>query len=486
MMSDRLALLPLVDRLAGVRIACIGDIMLDRFVHGRAERISPEAPIPVLRVKDEIAMPGGAGNVARNLVALGAETRLVAVVGEDVAGVELGALLAGLPLVETAVIGEAGRQTTIKTRYLAGAQQMLRADRETLAPPSPGVRALMLAAAERAVAESAVVVLSDYGKGALGAGTAEAILARAAAEGTPSVVDPKGRDYAIYRGASVVAPNRAELAEAVGGAVAKGEEAEAARALIARFGFAAVLATLGRDGMILVTDAEVLALPAEAREVFDVSGAGDTVVATLAAAMAAGAPLADAAALANVAAGLVVAKVGTAVVSREELAGALRRRDLMAGEGKIASAEGAADQVRRWRRQGVRVGFTNGCFDLLHPGHISLLAQARAACDRLVVGLNTDASVARLKGAGRPVQTEAARAIVLASLASIDLVVLFAEDTPLRLIEALRPDVLVKGADYRPNQIVGADLVTGWGGRVLLARLEPGYSTSQTIARIGE
>ncbi|HYN39043.1 MAG TPA: D-glycero-beta-D-manno-heptose 1-phosphate adenylyltransferase, partial [Rhodospirillales bacterium] len=453
-------------------------------IRGRAERISPEAPIPVLSVEDEIVMPGGAGNVARNLLALGAESWLVAVVGDDAGGAELTALLAGLPLARTALIEEAGRPTTIKTRYLAGAQQILRADRETLAPPAPPVREKVLAAAGRAVEASAAVILSDYGKGALAAGTAEAVLARAQAAGRPAVVDPKGQDYSRYRGASVIAPNRHELAEAVGGAVAKGAEAEAAQALIARFGFAAVLATLGRDGMVLVSDREALALPAEAREVFDVSGAGDTVVATLAAAMAAGASLVEAAALANVAAGLVVAKVGTAVVPREELARALRQRDLMAGEGKIVSDSVAADQVRRWRRQGLRVGFTNGCFDLLHPGHVSLLAQARAACDRLVVGLNTDASVARLKGAGRPVQGEAARAAIMASLETVDLVVTFAEDTPLRLLEALRPDVLVKGADYRPDQIVGADLVEGWGGRVLLARLEAGYSTSQTIARI--
>jgi D-beta-D-heptose 7-phosphate kinase/D-beta-D-heptose 1-phosphate adenosyltransferase len=210
------------------------------------------------------------------------------------------------------------------------------------------------------------------------------------------------------------------------------------------------------------------------------------VVATLAAAVAAGAPLPEAAALANAAAGLVVAKVGTAVVSRDDLARALRRRDLMQDEGKIASVDAAADRVRRWRRQGLRIGFTNGCFDLLHPGHVSLLAQAKATCDRLVVGLNSDASVARLKGAGRPVQGELARATVLASLESVDLVVSFTEDTPLALIETLRPDVLVKGADYRRDEVVGADRVEAWGGKVLLARLEPGYSTSGTIARIGE
>jgi D-beta-D-heptose 7-phosphate kinase/D-beta-D-heptose 1-phosphate adenosyltransferase len=460
--------------------------MLDRYVRGRAERISPEAPIPVLRVEDEAVMPGGAGNVARNLAALGAEARLVGLVGDDAAARDLAALLRHQPRIEAALVEDPGRQTTIKTRYLAGAQQILRADRETLAPPQATARERLLTAALAAVAAGAVVILSDYGKGALGEDLAEGVLARAGAIGRPAVVDPKGRDYARYQGATIVAPNRAELAAAVGTDVANGAEAEAARALIARFGFPAVLATLGRAGMLLVTGADVLALPAEAQDVFDVSGAGDTVVATLAAAMAAGAPLAEAAALANVAAGLVVAKVGTAVVPREELAAALRRRELMAGEGKIANAEDAAERAGRWRRQGLRVGFTNGCFDLLHPGHVSLLAQARVACDRLVVGLNADASVARLKGAGRPVQGEAARAAILASLESVDLVVVFTEETPQRLIEALRPDVLVKGADYRLEQIVGADLVTGWGGQVVLARLEPGYSTSGTIARMTE
>lgn len=485
-MNARLALLPLIDRLAGAPVACIGDVMLDRYVRGRAERISPEAPVPVLSVEDETAAPGGAGNVARNLAALGARARLVGLVGDDAAGRELDHLLREAPLAEAALIVEPGRPTTVKTRYLAGTQQILRADRETLAPPMTLTREQLLAAAFPALEASGVVILSDYGKGALGAGIAESVLARAGSLGRPVIVDPKARDYGVYRGASIIAPNRAELAAAVGGRLAKDGEAEAARALISRFGFSAVLATLGRDGMLLVTKSEVLALPAEAREVFDVSGAGDTVVAVLAAAMAAGAPLIEAAALANVAAGLVVAKVGTAAVRREELAQALRRRDLAAGEGKIAGAEAAGDQVRRWRRQGLSVGFTNGCFDLLHPGHVSLLAQARAACDRLIVGLNDDASVARLKGPGRPVQGEAARAAVLASLESVDLVVVFPEDTPLRLIEALRPDALVKGADYRPDQIVGANLVAGWGGRVILARLEPGYSTSQTIARMAE
>jgi D-beta-D-heptose 7-phosphate kinase/D-beta-D-heptose 1-phosphate adenosyltransferase len=249
-------------------------------------------------------------------------------------------------------------------------------------------------------------------------------------------------------------------------------------------GLGAVVATRSEQGMSVVAEPSVHHLPAEAREVFDVSGAGDTVVAALAAALAAGATLPDAARLANLAAGIVVAKVGTAVVRPDELTAALNRQGWEAAGAKVLSRAAAMERVEAWRRQGRRVGFTNGCFDLLHPGHISLLGQARAACDRLVVGLNSDASVKRLKGESRPVQGESARATVLASLASVDLVVLFEEDTPLALIEALRPDVLVKGADYTIDKVVGADLVQGWGGRVVLAELVEGQSTTKTIAKM--
>ncbi|HYN37690.1 MAG TPA: D-glycero-beta-D-manno-heptose 1-phosphate adenylyltransferase, partial [Rhodospirillales bacterium] len=322
-------------------------------------------------------------------------------------------------------------------------------------------------------------------KGVLLGARAAALVEALAAQGARAVVDPKGPDFTRYRGAAVVTPNRRELALAAGAPVLPGEEADAARALRGSCGLGAVLVTLGGDGMLLIdADDAALALPAEAREVFDVSGAGDTVVAALAAALAAGALLPEAAALANTAAGIVVGKVGTAVVRPSELADAARRRALLGCEGKVCDVAAAAERVAVWRRQGLRVGFTNGCFDLIHPGHVSLLAQAKAACDRLIVGLNTDASVARLKGAGRPVQAEAARATVLASLAAVDAVVPFAEDTPLPLILALRPDVLVKGADYRLEQVVGAEEVRGWGGRVVLARLEPGFSTTATVAAL--
>jgi len=487
-MTERSALVPVVSALAGARVLVIGDLMLDRFVTGAVERISPEAPIPVLKVDDETVMLGGAGNVVRNLAALGAHAAFVVVVGADDAATDVGRLVDALDGIDAFLVTASGRRTSIKTRFLAGTQQMLRADRETVAPLAPDHRHAVVEAATKLMENCAVVVLSDYGKGVLDDGVAEELIAAANAAGATVIVDPKGRDYARYRGAGVVTPNRAELAEAAERPVVDAATADAAaRILIDTFGFGAVLATLGADGMTLVpaNDAPTV-LDVEAREVFDVSGAGDTVVAMFAAALAAGAGYGDAAALANVAAGIVVGKVGTAVAYADDVVHALHHQDLSSAEAKVLGLAPALDRVETWRRRGLKVGFTNGCFDLLHPGHVSLLAQAREACDRLIVGLNSDASVTRLKGTGRPVQTEAARAAVLASLASVDAVVIFADDTPMALLEALRPDVLVKGADYTVDQVVGAAEVQGWGGRVVLAQLESGHSTTEIISRIAE
>jgi D-beta-D-heptose 7-phosphate kinase/D-beta-D-heptose 1-phosphate adenosyltransferase len=484
-MTDRSDLLPLLDRIGGTCVGCIGDIMLDRYVYGTVERISPEAPVPVLRVERTSAMPGGAGNVVRNLRALGAAVRLAAVVGNDGAGAEIRAALENEgAAVSFSLIVETRRRTSVKTRFLAGNQQLLRADDESAAPPDAAARRDILAAVALWHADCPVLILSDYAKGVFADGLAAELIAAAHARGARVVVDPKA-EFGRYRGADIITPNRRELGAAVGSEVRPGEEVECARSLAQRFAISAVLVTLGKDGMLLIdSDGVAYTLAAEAREVFDVSGAGDTVAATLAAALAAGAPLRKAAELANVAAGIVVGKVGTAVAHAREVAHALRHRDLLRVEAKMVEPEELRERAEAWRRQGLRIGFTNGCFDLIHPGHLSLLRQARAACDRLVVGLNTDASVARLKGPGRPVQPEVARAAVLASIAAVDAVVLFEDETPLALIELLRPDVLVKGADYRLEQVVGAALVQSYGGRVLLAQLEPGYSTSATIATL--
>ncbi len=475
-----------LDRLDEATVFVVGDVMLDRYVTGTVDRISPEAPIPVLKVTHENAMLGGAGNVLRNLRAVGAQARLAAVVGADDAGAQVRALMSEAGCDAAGLHEVSDRPTSVKVRYLAGGQQLLRSDHERVGALNGETRARILDSVTAALDGVGVVVLSDYGKGVLSEETAAEVIAQAKRAGIPVVVDPKGQDYTRYRGAAVITPNRRELAEASGLATDTDSEIEAAgRAVIERSGVDAVLATRSERGMTLLrAGAPPLHLPTHAREVFDVSGAGDTVVAVLAAALAAGAALDEAARLANVAAGIVVGKVGTAVARREEILRALHAARLLQGEDKVAEPARALEEVEAWRRAGLRVGFTNGCFDLLHPGHVSLLKQARKACDRLIVGLNADASVQRLKGPSRPVQDEAARAAVLASLASVDLVVVFPEDTPLRLLQTLRPDVLVKGADYTRESVVGGDLVESYGGRVVLADLSPGHSTSETIRRL--
>ncbi len=484
--SGRSALVPIVEGLTAARVLVVGDVMLDRFVSGEVERISPEAPIPVLKVGSEAAMLGGAGNVVRNLAALGARVTLVAARGDDAAGAELEALLAQSERVSARLVVDAARPTSIKTRYVAGGQQVLRTDRESTAPLGAEAAKTAQHLIAQALAGHDVVVISDYGKGVLASGGTETVIAAARAAGKAVIVDPKGRDYARYAGATLVTPNRRELAEASGMAVDDDASAIAAAShLAAKYDLGAVLATRSQAGMTLVpNDGPPVHIAAEAREVFDVSGAGDTVVAAIAAALSIGVDLEAAARLANVAAGVVVGKVGTAVVDAAELIAALHHQDISSAEAKLLSFADALGRVERWHRQGLNVAFTNGCFDLLHPGHVSLLAQARGAADRLIVGLNSDASVKRLKGDSRPVQNEAARATVLASLTSVDLVVLFADDTPEELIRVLRPDVLVKGADYAKNEVVGADLVESWGGRVILAQLEAGFSTTATIERL--
>jgi D-beta-D-heptose 7-phosphate kinase/D-beta-D-heptose 1-phosphate adenosyltransferase len=477
-------LIPLVEQLARSRVLCVGDAMIDHYVYGRVERVSPEAPIPVLRVERENRKLGGAGNVLANLHALGAEACFISVTGNDSAGRDLAGLVARLG-VEAHILTERGRLTTVKTRYVAETQQLLRADRERTTALGDDIRGEFKRMVEQTLPHCGATVLSDYAKGVLAEGLAAEIIALARAAGHRVIVDPKGADYRAYREASLIKPNRAELVAASGRELgSEAEIAAAAHALIDGHGFEAVLVSLGQEGMLLVEAAGAThRLLAESREVYDVSGAGDTVVAVLAAALGAGASFRDAARLANVAAGIVVGKVGTAVVHANELMETLVDRDTLATR-KVLPLALALDHAARWRRNGLKIGFTNGCFDLLHPGHVSLLSQARAACDRLIVGLNGDASVTRLKGPSRPVQSEQARAAVLASLAAVDLVVLFEEDTPLRLIAELKPDVLAKGADYRLDQVVGADLVKGYGGEVRLVPLLPGYSTSATVARL--
>lgn len=486
MMDPSASLVDLVETLHEVRILCLGDVMLDRFVEGVVERISPEAPIPIIKIKSEQVMLGGSGNVVRNLVALGGRAAFLSVIGEDRTGKEIMTLLSDFRELDCYITVETGRRTPMKIRYFAGSQQLLRADEETIKPISESNRDQLLADATRQIEDASCLILSDYGKGTIADDTAARLIEIGRRVGKPVIVDPKGRDFGRYRGATVITPNKRELSEATGLLVDSHDDViTAARRIIDTCGIDNVLATRSQEGMSLIgRDGSIEHFPAEAREVFDVSGAGDTVVATLAAALGAGSSLSDAARLANVAAGIVVGRVGTASVPARDLINVLHRREISHTGEKVAGMEEAVALVEKWRRRGLRVGFTNGCFDLLHPGHVSLLRQARAACDRLVVGLNTDASVRKLKGPSRPVQNESARATVLASMATVDLVVPFSDNTPIRLIEALKPSVLVKGADYTVETVVGAEFVQSYGGKVVLAALEDGFSTTATIARL--
>lgn len=480
---------PLVSRLErfGVaRVVVVGDVMLDHYVHGTATRLSPEAPIPVIAIERERFLPGGAANVARNIAALGGQAVLVGLVGEDDAARRLCELIGAQPAIDARLVVDPGRATTQKTRYVADRQQMLRADRETPVPAAGALAAGLLEAATAALERADVVVLSDYAKGVLSDAVLPAVVAEARRRGRAIIADPKSRDLGRYRGVSLLTPNRREIAAATGlscdddtGAAA------AARRVVESCGVDAVLVTRGEQGMTLVDGgAAPVHLPAEAREVFDVTGAGDTVAATLALALSAGAPLVEAARLANIAAGLVVGKIGTATASMAEVAAALQTEALASIGTKIVTLEKALEHIAGWRALGRRVGFTNGCFDLIHPGHVKILNETRAACDHLVVGLNTDESIRRIKGRDRPVQPLAGRAIVLASMSAVDLVIEFDEDTPIHLIHAIRPDVLSKGSNYNLEEIVGAQFVQSYGGRVLIVELTPGHSTSSLIQRI--
>jgi D-beta-D-heptose 7-phosphate kinase / D-beta-D-heptose 1-phosphate adenosyltransferase len=486
-MSAQISIFQLLENLHHARVLCIGDVILDHFHYGSVNRVSPEAPIPVLKLERKVTMLGGAGNVVRNLAGLGAQVNFTSVIGKDPEGAEIKRLIREEGLVDMLLVDDGARQTSVKTRYLADGQQILRTDHESIFTLSHNIEEKLIAKAVQAMQSCDAVILSDYAKGVLTDKTIVELIRAAKVESKVVIVDPKGIDYGRYRGADIITPNRRELFEATGMPTdSDGEVTLAAQSLIDKYSFGSVLATRSMDGMTLLKkDGGLSHLRAESIDVFDVSGAGDTVVATLAAAISAGADIEDAARLANVAAGIVVGKVGTAVVFTKDFLTELLHQDQINSEAKILGLEPALDRLDKWRRDGNIVGFTNGCFDLLHPGHISLLNQAQDAADKLVVGLNSDASVKLLKGDERPVQSELARAIILASLSAVDMVIIFSEETPIKLIEELRPDVLVKGADYTLRNVVGSDIVSSYGGRVLLAEIMPGHSTTGTIAKLG-
>ena len=474
--------------MASQTVLCVGDLMLDEFVYGEVSRISPEAPAPVIAVRRSETNIGGAGNVARNIASLGARCIFVGLIGEDDAGAVLRSALSQEAAIESVLVSDPSRPTTRKVRFVSEhfSTHMLRADWEVAQPASAAVEQKLIDAILPLLPRADIVLLSDYAKGVLTARVIRNVIDAAKKLGKRVIVDPKSANFAIYRGATLLTPNRKEFAEATRSrADTEKSIAAAAQDAMQLADCEAILVTQSERGMTLVPrHGEAIHVPAHPVKVRDVSGAGDTVAAVLAVTLSAGADWETALRMATAAAAVAVGKKGTASVTSAELRRKILPHAFLAAEEKIVAAgDGLEVLLSEWRRQGLRVGFTNGCFDILHPGHVKVLTAARGACDRLVVGLNSDASVKRLKGETRPVQDERARAEVLAALEAVDLVVVFEEDTPIRLITAIKPSVLVKGGDYTRDQVVGHEIVEAHGGEVLLIDVLPGFSTTTLVNR---
>ncbi len=462
------------------RILIYGDVMLDRYWYGQALRISPEAPVPVVHVQNHEARPGGAANVAVNVASLGAQVTLLGIVGEDLEASQLRSALEAKG-VECHLLALAGQPTITKLRVIGHQQQLIRMDFEN--PLKKMDDSCLLETYERQLLQSQVVILSDYAKGALH--HSAQLIQKARRQGIPVLVDPKSRDLNCYRGATLITPNKLEFENIIGVWQDEAELELKAREIIREFELGGILVTRGKEGMTLIQAHEPIQnFNAKAREVYDVTGAGDTVIGVIAAMLGAGMELNDAVRIGNIAAGLVVMKLGAATVSLPELRRAvLRQGGILEG---VLSEDELLAAVADAKSHGEKIVMTNGCFDVLHAGHIQYLLQAKALGKRLIVAVNDDASVQRLKGLSRPMNSLMERMIVLAGLRSVDWVVPFSEDTPERLISRVLPDILVKGGDYEVNQIAGSDAVIANGGEVKILDFRPGCSTTGLIKKIKE
>jgi D-beta-D-heptose 7-phosphate kinase/D-beta-D-heptose 1-phosphate adenosyltransferase len=468
---------------AARRLVVVGDVMLDKYVWGEVGRISPEAPVPVVRATRSTTQPGGAANVAMNLAHLGARATVVGFTGGDEDENLLRECLRQ-NAIDAGFVACQGFPTIAKQRILGGNQQMLRLDTERSGLRSPQDYARLTEQLLAQIAQADAVILSDYAKGALTPEVCQTAIGAARARGIPVLVDPKSSDFARYRGATTVCPNLGELAAAARlDAHELDALLDAGQKMVATFDLQFLTATLSEKGIALLRPGCRSIAPAVARQVFDVSGAGDTVIAVLALCLASGIPAEAAVQLANLAAGIVVGKVGTVPVEKYEMLAALTPEIALDAVNKVVSRAELVRRTALWRAGGERIAFTNGCFDLLHIGHIAVLEQARAFGDRLIVAINSDASVQALKGPSRPIVGENERARVLAALAAVDAVVVFGEPTPLEVIRESRPDVIVKGGDYDESTVVGAPEVRSWGGQVRIVPIVPGYSTTRLIAR---
>ena len=488
-------LIDLVQNLGQPRVLVVGDLMLDRYVWGDADRISQEAPVILLRADKREERLGGASSVATMLRALGAKVAIAGVVGNDHDAGRIRQILTDLGIDHEAVLTDIHRPSTVKERYIGRAQhrhpqQMIRVDYEHRAAVHQPLEAQLIAAIGHQVRKADIVLISDYDKGVCTPQVMAATIGAANVKGIRALADPiRGSDYRKYHGCSAITPNRLEAGLATGRTLhSKQEIVEAATHLQEELDLEAAIITLDKDGMALKhRDGRLKFLPTRPRQVYDITGAGDMVMSVLGMALAAGADYEQAIQLANVAGGLEVEKIGVAVVTRDEML-----RDLLqsaspssdTSASKVVGLDALVREVDYRRRLGQRIAFTNGCFDVLHAGHVQYLQEARAQADALVVGLNSDASVRALKGPTRPVQSLPARSLVVSSLQAVDFVTVFDDSTPIQLIRAVRPDVLVKGADYRKDEVVGAEYVESYGGRVHLATLHRGFSTTTLIDKM--
>ena len=471
---------------AELKVLVVGDLMLDRYILGDVDRISPEAPVPVMRHVQRYERPGGAANVAMNLAGLGCQTLLAGFWGNDAEQRELAAFLDAAKVNTLGVVSIA-LPTISKTRIVARQQQLLRLDIESRELPDAVDQQRLIEGAEALATKVHAVVLSDYAKGALSNELCERVIRAARKAGIPVLADPKSRDFSKYSGATMVCPNIGELALATGVAAVEMEALLiAGESLRQEHDLRFLTVTMSEKGIRVLSDEGSYYSPTRAREVFDVSGAGDTVIATLAAGLAGGLKIATAVELANLAAGIVVGKVGTVPIARHELIAALTPASGITGGEKILDRERLVTRVAEWRAAGQSIVFTNGCFDLLHVGHVTLLEDCHRFGSKLVLGLNTDASVSRLKGPNRPIVGERERSRVMAALAAVDAVVLFDEETPVELIREIMPDVLVKGGDYSVETVVGHEEVIAAGGRVEIVPIVEGFSTTNIVRKLQE
>ena len=470
--------------LLNCKVFCLGDLMLDKYIVGTTNRISPEGPIPVLDIKKEVGMLGGVGNVVRNLSTLATETYLVSLLGDDLASKEVEKKLNNINVYNN-LIKDPSRPTIIKSRFIANNQQILRVDKEKITPINKKIEKKVYEFSKKQILKTNAVVISDYNKGLITENILKKIISFAKIHKKPIIVDPKSSNFSKYRGATIITPNIKELEAVLKKKIINEKQIiDFSRKLISKFNFNYLLVTMGKSGMILISrkQKKIVKLKAESEEVFDVSGAGDTVVSYIAAGLASSLKIEEVVEIANLAAGVVVNKTGTSVAHLSEVLLSINKNNYHLS--KVMDFSEAKKIINFWLNKKNKIGFTNGCFDYLHPGHISLFKQAKKKCSKLIVAINSDNSVVKNKGPLRPKQKLNTRLQILNSIPFIDLIIVFSDKTPLNIIKKIKPHLLIKGSDYRENQIVGAKEVKKYGGKILRAKTLKNFSSSIIIDEI--